>query len=507
MSTKLASSAQRRFDLIPRPGARRQLGATSGHLLGVGLVLASFAASLVGFAPVVYLAFPLVSVVLAGRFLWHRLDYDFLAYVGWMWLLTPFLRRVVDWKTTYHASSLILVAPAVAGLLAIPVAWGQRRRVDRTIGAVFAFAFVVFVYGAGLGLLRNGPSGTAIDILAILGPFGAGLFALLAISDGERLQRTIVELAVWGTIVIGAYGILQFFVAPAWDTQWITDSGILSAGLPEARQIRVFSTLNTSNPFGEVVAALLLVALAERRLLLRLAAASLGLASLGLSLVRAAWIALIVAVGTLVHAGRIRAQALAGFVVIVLIGLVFFGGTAADTVYNRLSSSVSSGSSDTSVQSRIRFQTQIAGDTISNPVGLGMGSTGTALKLGDAQAANARYTFFDSGIFENGTTYGSVLGFSLVIGLVFAMVAAWRRSRGSPATVAYCAAAVTMLVVSLIFTNTIKNAPGFFLWVFLAVAARAEYRRRSGSNLAAAGARGVPSGAVPLVKAGPAARS
>ena len=511
MSTNPTSSAQRRFDLIPRSGERRLVGATTGHVLGVGLVLGSFLACLVGLAPVVYLAFPLVSVVLAGRLLWYRRDYDFLAYVGWMWLLTPFLRRVIDWKTAYHASSLILIAPAVAGLLAIPVAWGQRRRVDRTIGAVFAFAFVVFLYGACLGLLRNGPSGTAIDVLAVIGPFGAGLFALLAIKDGERLQRTVVELAVWGTIIIGAYGILQFFVAPAWDTKWITDSGILSSGQPEAGQIRVFSTLNTSNPFGEVVAATLLIALAERRVLLRLAAAGLGLASLGLSLVRAAWIALLVAVATLVHAGRIRVQALAGFLVIVVIGLVFFGGSAADTVYTRLSSSVSSGSSDTSVQSRIRFQTQIAGDTIANPVGLGMGSTGTALKLGDAQAANARFTFFDSGIFENGTTYGSVLGFSLVIGLVFGMVAAWRRSRGAPPAVAYCAAAVTLLVVSLIFTNTLKNAPGFLLWVCLAVTARAVHRRRGSATGASAGtSAGSPAahtGPLPKVKVGTTARS
>ena len=102
-----------------------------------------------------------------------------------------------------------------------------------------------------------------------------------------------------------------------------------------------FSTLNTSNPFGEVVGAILLVALAERRVLLRLTAASLGLASLGLSLVRAAWVALLVAVATLVRAGRIRVQALAAFVVIVVIGLVFFGGTAAQTVYTRFSTSVS----------------------------------------------------------------------------------------------------------------------------------------------------------------------
>lgn len=497
MAANHTLAAQRRFAAIAPTSRRREFGARSGHLLGVGVIVGSFLASLVGLAPVVYLGFPLLSMVLAGYLLRYRRDYDFLAYVGWMWLLTPFLRRVVDWKTRYHADSLILVAPAVAGLLAIPVALALRQRVDRTIGAVFAFAFVVFCYGAGLGLLRNGPSGTAIDVLAVLGPFGAGVFALLAIRDGQRLQRTVVEVAVYGTILIGVYGVVQFFVAPAWDAQWIVDSGIASNGRPEAGQIRVFSTLNTANPFGEVVAATMLVALAERRVLLRLAAVGTGLAGLGLSLVRAAWVALLAAVALLVRNGRIRVRTLATFVVVVIAGLVFFGGTAADTVYTRLSNTLSSGSSDTSVQSRIRFQTQIAGDTISNPVGLGMGSTGTALKLGDAQASNARYTFFDSGIFENGTTYGSVLGFSLVLSLVFATFAAWRRSRGTPPAVAYCAGAVSMLVISMIFTNTVKNAPGFFLWVLLAVAARAVRPRPSSPNGEASGAK-VPATRAPL---------
>src|SRR3954453_12377989 len=111
MASNPTSSAQRRFELIPRTGERRLIGATTGHLLGLGLTVGTFLAALVGLAPVVYLAFPLGSVVIAGRLLWYRRDYDFLAYVGWLWLLTPFLRRVIDWKTTYHADSLILIAP------------------------------------------------------------------------------------------------------------------------------------------------------------------------------------------------------------------------------------------------------------------------------------------------------------------------------------------------------------------------------------------------------------
>jgi hypothetical protein len=448
-----------------------------GHLLAAAVILVSFAVSLAGpGARIVYYGFPVASSLITIELLRRHYWYAYLTFAAWLWFLSPFLRRVVDWQTTYHASSAIQLAPALAGLLAIPVALLHRRQVDRTIGRLFAFATVVFVYGAVVGLLRNGPSRVLIDVLAVIAPFGAGLFALTVPPDPAKLRRTLVSICVWGSIVMGAYGVLQFLVVPAWDARWVADSGITTVGQAKAGAIRVFSTLNTSNPFGEVIAVTLLVALAERRYVLRGAAVLFGFLALGLSLVRAAWIAIAVAFAGLINNNRIRVVTAVIVMAVGLVGLLTFGGSITSAVSTRVDNSVAAGSNDESLNARLNFQRSILGPTLVDVAGEGMGSTGAALRTsGDAfvGGTDKRRANFDSGIFENATVYGSVLGLGLFVGLIAGNVAAWRRSRGGPLEIAFCASAVTLLVVSLFFQNTIQGATGYLLWVLLAVCGRA----------------------------------
>lgn len=444
----------------------------SGHRWAAVLIIGAFVATLAGLGSLAYIAFVPLTLLVTGWLLWQRRWYAYLTLTGWMWLLTPFLRRVIDWKVGYHPSSLILVPPAVAGLMAIPVLLAHRRRVDRTIGIVFLIGLVTFSYGAVVGLLRNGTIGTAVDVLAIIGPFCAGLFALTVPDDPERLRRTILQLSVYGAILIGAYGILQFFVVPVWDARWMIDSGVTTTGKPLPGLIRVFSTLNDPTPYAEVLAPMMLIALAERRAFLRVLVLLAGLPALGLSLVRTAWIAISVAIIGLLNNGRVKLRGLLIVLGAGLVGLAIIGGPAATSLYQRFDKSVSSGSTDTSVQARLSFQGSIAGPTLADPIGQGMGSTGTALKLGGKTLVDKRFASVDSGIFENATTYGSVLGLALVLGLFIANVAAWRRARRGPPIAAYGAAAITVLMVSMFFVNTVKNAPGFLLWILLAIAAR-----------------------------------
>jgi hypothetical protein len=467
---------------FPRPDAPSPAGRTSpghrdtthsGHVWAALFTIGSLVFSLAGLARVAYLLFVPATVVVALWMLWTRRSYAFLMFTAWLWMLTPFARRVIEWKAGYHASSLILIPPAVIGIMAIPVALSHRRRVDRTIAAAFIIGIVTFAYGAMIGLLRNGVTGTGIDVLAIIGPFGGGLFALLVPKDGAKFRRAVLQLAVAATIVIGVYGVLQFFIVPAWDAKWMIDSGVITTGKPRPGLIRVFSTLNTSTPFAEVVAALTLVSLAERRWYLRGAVLVSGLMSLGLSLVRTAWIGIGLATVGLLNNGRVRARTLGIFCLAALVGLIILGGPVAGSLYQRFDKSISSGSNDTSIRDRLSFQSSIAGSTFTDPVGDGMGSTGTALKLGTTgPITDPHFKSFDSGVFENATTYGFVLGLALVGSLAAANIAAWRRSRRlSSPIMAFSAAAVTSLMVSMFFTNTVKNAPGFVLWLLLAVCA------------------------------------
>ena len=60
-------------------------------------------------------------------------------------------------------------------------------------------------------------------------------------------------------MVMGAYGVWQYMVAPAWDGFWIESTGLLTFGKPEPRQIRVFSTMHSNGPFAVTMMAALLL--------------------------------------------------------------------------------------------------------------------------------------------------------------------------------------------------------------------------------------------------------
>ncbi len=468
---------RRRFSPSPEAladrDARLRGSAATGHQWAAIMVAGGFVLTLGGLAKVAYLAFTPIAAIVTLWLLVRRRSYSYLAFTGWMWLLSPFMRRVIEWHAGYHASSLILIPPAIAGLLGLPFALAHRRRLDRTIAFVFGLTLFVFCYGALIGVVRNGAYATALDVLAIFGPFGAGLYALTVPEDTARLRKTVVELAAWGAIIIGAYGVIQFFLLPEWDKQWMLDSGVTTTGRPRPGQVRVFSTLNDATPYAEVLVPLMIVALLDRRWIMRALVWICGLPGAALSLVRTAWLGLGAAALGLLNNGRLKARTLVTVLGGGLLVLAIVGGTAAQTLYNRIDKSVSSGSQDTSLQARLNFQSQIAGPTLADPVGKGMGATGTALKLGGASETDPRYRSVDSGIFENATAFGSVLGFLLIGALLVATFAAWWRAQLGHPDVAYYAAGLTVLMVGMIFVDNLKNAPGFVFWLLLALSARA----------------------------------
>src|SRR5947209_1045628 len=133
MTAVLTAPVGRRTRLAEaRAAARRQSDTVvSGHRWAAVFTLGSVLASYIGLARVAYLAFAPLAILVGLFMLRARRPFAFITFTTWLWLLTPFCRRVIEWKAGYHASSLVLIPPAVLGIVAIPVALAYRRRVDR----------------------------------------------------------------------------------------------------------------------------------------------------------------------------------------------------------------------------------------------------------------------------------------------------------------------------------------------------------------------------------------
>ena len=112
---------------------RRSDPASDGVLLGGLLGAASASASLVGGAGAMQLLFPVLCVGAGGWLLLRGRWHAYMAFTILLWLVAPEMRRFVDWQSSYHAFSLITMAPAMVSLIALPWAVVARRRLHRDV--------------------------------------------------------------------------------------------------------------------------------------------------------------------------------------------------------------------------------------------------------------------------------------------------------------------------------------------------------------------------------------
>ncbi len=450
-----------------------------GTWLGLGWAAMGCLGAVAGGAKVMMLGFPAGAVVIALALLVLRRWNSYLVFTLIMWFTSNEVRRVVDWKTTYHAQSPVILTASLVSLVALPWALLARRRVRKDIANLTTIAGAVMVYACLVGVLRNGAVQAAVDVFYLVGPLVTGLFVLKVIPDDVQLRRIIRNVAVWGCLGMGAYGLIQFLLLPPWDKAWLVGSAVSNLGNPNPGAFRTFSTLSTTGPLGQVLAALLLILVAERRVPRQFLAGAVGVVCLGTTLVRAGWIGFGLGLIMLLVLGRTKIMRMGAILAILLAGLIVLGGPIMERISERATKTTSQTTEDTSLQKRIQFQTQIAPEVLSDPVGLGFGATGRATDLSTSAFTDPKYHNFDSGLFESWARYG-VLGGTLLIGaLVVSTAKAVRRARRTDLTDTCIAAALLGLTVGIIFTDTTRAVYGVMLWLCLATLGRIPTPSRS----------------------------
>ncbi|MBC3761710.1 hypothetical protein ACUN7V_07810 [Quadrisphaera oryzae] len=388
----------------------------------------------------------------------------------WTWLLAPGVRRVVDMVSGFHPDSLVLVAPlAVSVLCLVPAAVAARRAwpqlpVPPRVRWLAVLLSVLLAYGAGVGVLVGRPvPAVALAFLQAAAPLALGVSALVLLPRARRVVL-VDRFAVWGCLLVGGYGVVQFLVAPQWDRQWLRDVADVASsfGYPEPLGIRVFSTVNDPVSLAAFLSlAVLWLALRRRLGVLGWLALAVGLSCLGLTLVRAAWVAVLLGVLLACLRGWVRVERLA-VVVVVVIALLPTAGPTLAPVVERVDKSVSSGSQDESFQARIAFQSAQVLPSLTSVSGAGLASTGTAVRR-DA-AADQRFANSDSGYLEVLRTYGGPLGAVLVISTFSLVLAVQRRT---PPEARGAAALLAAVPVTFVFNNALVGVLGVALWCSL----------------------------------------
>lgn len=215
-----------------------------------------------------------------------------------LFMVTPFLRRVVDLNCGYDGTGVMLVGPML--FIAIPsLRLGYLLRPGSDAAGRYApillFAATV-VYGAMLSLFQGDITSAASGTLKMIAP---ALYGIYLCEMGGR-QSDLVDAATRTFAVIvplmGLYGLLQYVDPPLWDRYWMIYSKMTSIGQPVAYEVRVFSGMNSPASFATFTIAGLLLFGFCRPGWTALILAGPSCLGLMLSLYRTAWVALAVGV-------------------------------------------------------------------------------------------------------------------------------------------------------------------------------------------------------------------
>jgi hypothetical protein len=391
---------------------------------------------------------------------------DYIVFCLWLFLLTPGLRRVVDWTAGWAQVNMLMLAPYAATMLcAAPVLVALSKRRFPYSG-LFAALFGCIVYGLLLALLDTRIFAAGYDCLRWGVPPCVGLFIALDTERRANYHAALARTLPIAVVLSSLYGLVQYLRVPPWDAYWIqhVKSILTTTGKAEPYMVHLFSTMNSSGSFAIFMMAALLFVLPMRSML-RWPALVLGGTSLLLTLTRMSWLGLLCGVAYLLatRSSMRTRSSLLGLVVAIPLGLLVVQEIPeGDLVISRRMETLTRLDSDTSYIERnamyrqfflVEFPNDLSGD--------GLGATGQYQSYVDHRGVK----YADGQIVEVGRALGLVgVVYFLVVFIIIWIVARAGLTEAST-FVASCGAVVFAYAFALSGGTVTIGENGFMFWL------------------------------------------
>jgi hypothetical protein len=422
-----------------------------------------------GAAKVMNYLFP-VSSFLLSFFLFHRYPIFFNSFVWWLFFLSPLIRRIVDYKSVFTNPSPVLLAPILAVLVILPSFIKCFPKAGRDGTVPFAVAASGITYGLLIGYLNHVPlNKLIIGTLGWMAPVLYGFFISINWRRYPEFYKNFQRTLLWGILIMGIYGVYQYLVLPEWDRLWLINAEFTVAGNPSPREIRVWSTMNSGEPFSAVMAAGLILILDCRGTLFT-GSAIAGYVTFMLTLVRSGWVGWLGGMFILFATSKpkfqmrltISAITLACLVIPIAIANSFF-----DVISARFST-LSDLENDNSATVR-----QGAYQDLDNAFGNFLGDG-----ISDSR--------MDSSIFSLLSELGWTGGILYSFGLIGLLILCWKALKVySASSSRLLIAAAFTSIIRIPVNTTLTNVSGMMLWACLAfvlAGARHDYHQKSMHN-------------------------
>jgi len=428
----------------------------------VGLVIVCLGLKL---GSVLRIAFP-IGCFSTSVWLYFRYPMHYLGFTWWVWFLTPCLRRMADLQSGWLDPNPIMLAPFLTTLVTIVTFVQYFPRMYKRGGFPFLLVVLAVIYGLIVGICNWSFIKPSVPLLNWLTPvlFGFHLFANW--QQYPIYRRVLQRVFLWGVLVMGIYGIFQYLVAPSWDRLWLMNQNTQVFGVPEPLGIRVFSTMNSTQPFACVMAAGLVLLFSDRSRI-RFLAAGAGYLSFLLSLARSAWLGWFVSLALFIPSLKQKLQirlVLTIFVMTILVLPLAAIDPFAEVINTRLSSLFNIGN-DVSFNARSVGYNTALGYALSEVIGQGLGG----VIISDFLGAN------DSGILSLLFILGWFGTIPYLSGLVLLLISLTRKIEGGDDAFAAASRAIAFGTFAQIGLNeSMLGVFGMVLWGFLGMALAAQ---------------------------------
>jgi hypothetical protein len=354
---------------------------------------------------------------------------------------------------------VVTLIPLYTFLKELPKAYRQG-------GLPFILAFLGVFYGYLIGLIKTSPITAARSVLDWLIPIPFAFYFFVNWRDYPLYRQTIKRTFLWGVLVTGVYGIVQYLVAPEWERFWLISTKLTSFGDPVPLGIRVWSTQSSPGPFAVMMMTGLLLLL-DSKGPLSIAAAGAGYLSFLLTMVRTLWGCWFVGLLTILTSLKPRLQMrlivtilVMGLCVVPLVTMEPF----ADAINSRLQT-LSNLEEDDSAKVRQKIYENGINSALTNALGNGIGNTFIVDKSGKILPI-----VIDSGILEMFFTLGWFGAIPYLGGLILLLfkVLQYSEFRFDPFMAAARAIGIGCFV-ALPGGSSMLGFSGLVFWSFLAL--------------------------------------
>lgn len=431
----------------------------------LGLVIFSTGCILAGAGSVMRVAFPAGSFAV-GVFLYWKYPILYVGFTWWMWFLSPLVRRLVDYQSTWVEPSPILLSPFLVTLVTLVTFLQHLPRTYSQGGLPFVMACTGVFYGFLVGLIKTSPVTAARSLLDWLTPILFGFHLFVNWRDYPYYRQNIQRTFLWGVLVTGVYGVVQYLVAPEWDRFWLIKTEITTFGTPEPFGIRVWSTMHSSGPFAATMMAGLLLLFSSKDPL-RIPAAAAGYLAFLLTLIRTMWGAWLLGVITLITSLKLRLQ-IRLIITILVMAVCVFPLTTIDPfskIINARLQTFSNLENDTSLNERANIYDRNLNLALSTDLGEGIGNTYKINEQGVLQEV-----VVDSGILDILFTLGWFGAIPYLYGILQLMFTLFKYPEARFDPFMSAARAISFSIfVTLIIANVIIGVTGVLFWGFLGI--------------------------------------